>query len=79
MSNLDTATVAIVLLGAYEQRTLIKPFTTIFPGLTVRNFYLIQLQQVQCWVMGGPRVVGHKVGLASITMQRILKINTPNR
>lgn len=66
------------LLEAYEQRRPIDPLTDAHEGMDVEDAYGIQLLQVQEWVAAGRTVKGHKVGLTSAAMQRMLGVDQPD-
>lgn len=67
-----------VLLGAYESGVPVEPLTEKLPGMTVEDGYAVQTAQVERWVGGGRRVVGHKVGLTSRVMQRQFGVDQPD-
>lgn len=56
----------------------IEPLTASWPGLTVDDAYAIQVAQVRHWTGQGARVRGHKVGLTSAAMQRLLGVTSPD-
>lgn len=66
------------LLGAYESGTPIVPLTETFPGIDLEDAYAIQLGQVDQWTAAGRRIVGHKVGLTSLAVQRQLGVSQPD-
>jgi 2-keto-4-pentenoate hydratase len=49
-----------------------------FPGLDVADSYEIQLRNVRRRVDAGAVVRGHKVGLSSRAMQRMMNVNEPD-
>jgi len=70
--------VADALLGAYASGVPISPLQGKFGPLTIDDAYAIQLRQVDSWLAGGRRILGHKVGLTSAAMQRQLGVNRPD-
>lgn len=66
------------LLGAYADGTPIDPIITDFPEATVADAYRIQQEQVRQWVKDGDAIKGHKVGLASLAMQRQMGVHQPD-
>jgi hypothetical protein len=75
------------LLTAYRTREPIDPLTATYEGMTLDDAYAIQLAQVDALTSGsrgeGPQdtkrtVKGHKVGLTSIAMQRLLGVDEPD-
>jgi 2-keto-4-pentenoate hydratase len=78
MTEIDVVSAAKSLLAAYDARVGIAPLIETYPGLTVRDAYAIQLQQVRTWTDEGRRVRGHKVGLTSAVMQRQFGVGQPD-
>lgn len=66
------------ILGAYATRTPIDPVITVFPDADVTDAYRIQQEQVRQWVKAGEAIKGHKVGLASLAMQRQMGVHQPD-
>jgi len=66
------------LLAAYSSREPVEPLTATFEGMTLEDAYAIQLLQVDELVAGGRSVAGHKVGLTSAAMQRLLGVSEPD-
>ena len=69
---------AQILLEAYATGTPVAPLTEQFDGLTVEDAYAIQLEQVRSWTDAGRRIIGHKVGLTSLAMQKQLGVDQPD-
>ena len=68
---------ADALLSAYESEP-IPPLTSTYPDMTLEDAYAIQLSQVERRVKGGRVVKGHKVGLTSAAMQKMLGVDQPD-
>ncbi|WP_068249380.1 2-keto-4-pentenoate hydratase [Janibacter corallicola] len=66
------------LLEAYRTRTPIPPLTETHGPVPMEQAYEIQLSQVRSWVGDGRTVIGHKVGLTSVAMQRQLGVDRPD-
>jgi 2-keto-4-pentenoate hydratase len=66
------------LLDAYATRTPVPPLMTTYEGMTLEDAYAIQLLQVEDRVKAGRTVKGHKVGLTSAAMQRLLGVDEPD-
>ena len=66
------------LLAAYSSRKPIPPLTTTFEGMTLEDAYAIQLLQMHELTSTGRTVKGHKVGLTSAAMQRMLGVDQPD-
>src|SRR5262249_32887627 len=54
------------------------PFTDADPTLGMADGYAIQRELVSLLLAGGDRIVGHKVGLTSAPMQRMIGVETPD-
>lgn len=66
------------LAEAERHRSPIPRLTDEFPGLDVTDAYEIQLLNVASRVAAGCVVRGHKVGLSSRVMQRMMNVNEPD-
>ncbi len=66
------------LLEAYRTREPVEPLTSTYPGMTLEDAYAIQLLQMDELRAGGRTVKGHKVGLTSAAMQRLLGVSEPD-
>lgn len=72
------AEAARLLLDAYATGKPVAPLTSTYDGMTLEDAYAIQLLQVEELLAGGRRVKGHKVGLTSAAMQRLLGVSDPD-
>lgn len=52
--------------------------TTVDPDLTVADAYQIQLETIGSKVEQGQRIVGKKIGLTSLAMQKLLGVDEPD-
>ncbi|MBK9476408.1 MAG: 2-keto-4-pentenoate hydratase [Tetrasphaera sp.] len=66
------------LLTAYEDKNPIAPLTATYEGMTLEDAYAIQLAQIDAFRERGRTIKGHKVGLTSHAMQRLLGVNEPD-
>jgi 2-keto-4-pentenoate hydratase len=66
------------LAEAERSKVPIKPLTDEYPGIDVVDAYEIQLINIRARVAGGARVVGHKVGLSSEAMQKMMNVDEPD-
>jgi 2-keto-4-pentenoate hydratase len=79
----DTTTGLHELLAAelaYAERTRrpVAPLTERHPGLSVEDAYAVQQVNVERRTAAGERIVGRKVGLTSLAMQRQLGVDEPD-
>lgn len=70
--------IAKQLLDAESNRAPIAPLTDSYPGLTVDDAYAIQLAIIAAKQKAGRKVVGKKVGLTSLAMQKMLGVDQPD-
>ena len=66
------------LLAAYESREPIDPLTATYEGMDLDDAYAIQLGQIDALTTAGRTVKGHKVGLTSAAMQKLLGVSEPD-
>jgi 2-keto-4-pentenoate hydratase len=66
------------LLDAYATGTAISPLVTTYDEMTLDDAYAIQLLQIESLRTRGRIVKGHKVGLTSAAMQRLLGVSDPD-
>jgi 2-keto-4-pentenoate hydratase len=78
---MDAATrrsVAAELTEASRSKVPIPPISATYPDLDARDAYAIQLINIKERLESGSAVRGHKVGLTSEAMQRMLGIDEPD-
>ena len=66
------------LAQAERSRVPISPLTDANPDIDVVDAYEIQLINIRQRVAEGARVVGHKVGLSSEAMQKMMNVDEPD-
>ena len=66
------------LAEAERSRVPIAPLTTAYPDIDVVDAYEIQLINIRQRVAEGARVIGHKVGLSSEAMQKMMSVDEPD-
>src|SRR5437016_10328000 len=66
------------LAQAERSREAIAPLTAAYPDIDVVDAYEIQLINIRQRVAEGARVVGHKVGLSSEAMQKMMNVDEPD-
>lgn len=72
------AKLAADLAEAERSRVPIDPLTAAYPDIDVVDAYEIQLINIRSRVADGARVVGHKVGLSSEAMQKMMGVDEPD-
>ncbi len=72
------STVAEELLRAYDTHEPVAPPRTVIDGLDLAGAYRIQQLQEKALTAAGRRVVGRKIGLTSLAMQRQLGVDSPD-
>ncbi|MGG5258245.1 2-keto-4-pentenoate hydratase [Phycicoccus avicenniae] len=78
MDDQTRSRVAAELLAAYDSRVPLEPLTATHDGMALDDAYAIQQLQVERLVERGRTVKGHKVGLTSAAMQRLLGVTEPD-
>src|ERR1700733_5991229 len=66
------------LAQAERSRQPIAPLTAAHPEIDVVDAYEIQLINIRQRVAEGARVIGHKVGLSSEAMQKMMNVDEPD-
>lgn len=66
------------LAQATIQRQGVAPLTAIDPDLTIDEAYQVQLVTINRMVEEGQRIVGKKIGLTSLAMQKLLGVDQPD-
>ncbi|GMO01253.1 fumarylacetoacetate hydrolase family protein [Parageobacillus thermoglucosidasius] len=66
------------LIEAEKNRKGVEPLTALDPGITVAAAYQVQLVNIQRKMDAGQRIVGKKIGLTSLAMQKLLGVNEPD-
>jgi 2-keto-4-pentenoate hydratase len=66
------------LENAERERAPIAPLTQSFPEMSAADAYEVQLLNIRRRVAEGATVAGHKVGLSSRAMQRMMGVNEPD-
>ncbi len=78
LSDQERDGLAEALLRAYDSRAPVAPLAELSAGFTAEDAYPVQLAQLLRWQAQGRRVRGHKVGLTSAAMQRMLGVDLPD-
>jgi 2-keto-4-pentenoate hydratase len=72
------AELAADLAQAERSRVSIDPLTVSNPAIDVVDAYEIQLINIRQRVAEGARIIGHKVGLSSEAMQKMMNVDEPD-
>ncbi len=78
MPVIDAPAKARALYDARRTRVPIAPFTDADPALGMADGYAVQRELIELLLADGDRVVGHKVGLTSRPMQRMVGVDSPD-
>jgi 2-keto-4-pentenoate hydratase len=74
----DAPAKARALYDARRTRVPIPPFTDEDPTLGMADGYAIQRELIDLLLADGDRIVGHKVGLTSKPMQKMVGVDSPD-
>ena len=74
----DASAKARALYDARRTRVPIPPFTDDDPSLGMADGYAIQRELIALLLADGDRIVGHKVGLTSKPMQKMVGVDSPD-
>jgi 2-keto-4-pentenoate hydratase len=72
------AAAALALRTAEADRVAVEPLVDSYPSMDVEDSYLIQLINIGLRLDAGATVVGHKVGLSSEAMQKMMGVDEPD-
>lgn len=78
LSDNVRAELAASLAQAERSRVAMSPMTDTYTDIDVVDAYEIQLLNIRQRVAEGARVVGHKVGLSSEAMQKMMNVDEPD-
>ena len=78
LSSAIRAELAAGLADAERTREPITPLTAAHPDIDVVDAYEIQLINIRARLDDGARVIGHKVGLSSEAMQKMMGVDEPD-
>lgn len=78
MDDLHRGEAVDQLLEAYRSGSPIDQLTATYEGMDLEDAYAIQLAQIERLTGEGRTVKGHKVGLTSAAMQKMLGVDEPD-
>jgi 2-keto-4-pentenoate hydratase len=78
MNLLQTVSFSERLAQAEEKGNIVKPLTELYPDISIREAYMIQLKTIERKVEAGAGIVGKKIGLTSLAMQKLLGVDQPD-
>lgn len=76
--NIAIEKIAETLLEAEKSKVAIPPLTAVYENLDVTDAYNVQLEVLKRKLSLGRTVIGKKVGLTSIAMQKMLGVDEPD-
>lgn len=76
--NATIESIAETLLEAEKSKKPILPLTAQYENLNVTDAYTVQLEVLKRKLEEGRTVIGKKVGLTSVAMQKMLGVNEPD-
>lgn len=76
--NATIENIADTLLEAERSKKALSPLTVQFTDLNVMDAYNVQLEVVRKKLKEGRKVIGKKVGLTSVAMQKMLGVAEPD-
>lgn len=74
----DAPAKARALYDARRTRVPIEPFTDTDPSLGMADGYAVQRELIDLLLADGDRIIGHKVGLTSKPMQKMIGVDSPD-
>lgn len=74
----DAPAKARALYDARRTRVPIAPFTDEDPTLGMADGYAVQRELIELLLADGDRIIGHKVGLTSKPMQKMVGVDSPD-
>jgi 2-keto-4-pentenoate hydratase len=78
MDQPSRAEAARLLLDVYATGKPIAPLTSTYEDMTLDDAYAIQRLQIEEFTGSGRTIMGHKVGLTSAAMQRLVGVDEPD-
>jgi len=69
---------AEALFAAERDRAWIEPLTATYPGIDIEDAYRISMLVTDMKTTAGHRVVGHKIGLTSEAMRKLVGMDEPD-
>ena len=78
MDKADIEQAAEALARAEKSRIQIPPLSVTYPTMTVSDAYSVQKAWIDLKLAAGRRISGHKIGLTSRAMQRLVNFNEPD-
>lgn len=81
MGNIVKNTIKMLadhLEKAKNERQGVAPLTQLEPELSIQQAYEVQLLTIQREIQAGKYVVGKKIGLTSVAMQKLLSVDQPD-
>ena len=78
-TTMDIRAVATDLYAAENNTAPVDPLTVTYPGISIEQAYEVQLKGVEMrCAQDARRIVGKKIGLTSVAMQKLLGVTEPD-
>ncbi|ALS23601.1 2-hydroxyhexa-2,4-dienoate hydratase [Paenibacillus naphthalenovorans] len=78
MNVIKSESFANHLAQAEQTGAGVEPLTLLEPNITIEQAYHVQLKTIERKVEAGANVVGKKIGLTSLAMQKLLGVDQPD-
>jgi 2-oxo-3-hexenedioate decarboxylase/2-keto-4-pentenoate hydratase len=78
LTDRQRAEAARLLREAEHHAAPVEPLSAALPGLDLTDAYAVQRDNIARRLSDGARIVGHKVGLTSAAMRRLLGVDEPD-
>jgi 2-keto-4-pentenoate hydratase len=78
ITQADRSAAAAALIDAAQRRSPITPLRERYPAMDIDDAYAIQRAVTEAGLGEGRRIVGRKIGLTSLAVQKQLGVDTPD-
>lgn len=78
MDKKDITNAARLLYEVNKTKEPIEALTTLFPDISIKDAYMVQKENIEKKIKEGKNVVGKKIGLTSVAMQKMLGVDSPD-
>jgi 2-oxopent-4-enoate/cis-2-oxohex-4-enoate hydratase len=78
MTPAETERLGDELYAALRERRTVAPLTERFPGVTIDDAYGVSRRMLDRRIADGERLVGRKIGVTSLAVQKMLDVHQPD-